>query len=116
MLTSDRTNNTMCIAVFSHRNPVAGSRPDFREILLPLIDQPDAVLYIPPEALDTDHLDGVLGSPLEAGENMYCDFTLYILVKMNIQATVCSAYSLIAVYLLVVYVAIAVYVSLIISL
>ena len=67
---------TLYIVVLSHihgRNPVAGSRPVFREILLPLIDKPDAVLYIPPEALDTHHLAGVLGSPLEAGENMYCD-------------------------------------------
>ena len=55
------------------RNPVAGSRPVFRDILLPLLDKPESVLSIPPEALDTHHLAGVLGSPLEAGENMYRD-------------------------------------------
>ena len=56
-----------------HRNPVAARRPSFRDILLGLLDKPDAVLSIPPEALDTHHLAGVLGSPLEAGENMYKD-------------------------------------------
>ena len=31
------------------------------------------MLSIPEEALVTHHLAGVLGSPLEAGENMYHD-------------------------------------------
>ena len=31
------------------------------------------MLSIPQEALDTHPLAGVLGSPLEAGENMYSD-------------------------------------------
>ena len=29
------------------------------------------MLSIPPEALDSHHLAAVIGSPLEAGENMY---------------------------------------------
>ena len=56
-----------------YRNPVATNRPAFREILLSLLNSPEEVLSIPPEALDTHHLAGVLGSPLEAGENMYPD-------------------------------------------
>ena len=31
------------------------------------------MLSIPPKALDTHHLTGIIGSPLEAGENMYID-------------------------------------------
>ena len=56
-----------------YRNPVAASRPGFREIFLSLLDSIEKVLSIPPEALDTHHLAGILGSPLEAGENMYPD-------------------------------------------
>ena len=32
-----------------------------------------SVLSFPQEVLNTHHLAGVLGSPLEAGENMYGD-------------------------------------------
>ena len=56
-----------------YKNPVASNRPGFREILLSLLGSPEEVLSIPPEALDTHHLAGVLGSPLKAGENMYSD-------------------------------------------
>ena len=57
----------------SYRNPVATNRPGFREVLLSLLGTPEEVLSIPREALDTHPLAGVLGSPLEAGENMYPD-------------------------------------------
>ena len=53
------------------RNPVAAERPSFRELLLTLLNIPEAILSIPQEALDTHNLAGVLGSPLEAGGNMY---------------------------------------------
>ena len=55
------------------RNPVVASRPGFREIFLSLLDTPENMLSIPSEALDTHHLAGIIGSPLEAGENMYID-------------------------------------------
>jgi hypothetical protein len=52
---------------------VAGQRPSFRELLLSLLSNPRVVLSIPREALNTHNLAGVLGSPLEAGANMYRD-------------------------------------------
>ena len=55
------------------RNSVAGLRPSFRELLLTLLSNPKTVLSIPQEALNTHNLAGVLGSPLEAGANMYRD-------------------------------------------
>ena len=58
---------------FAYRNPVAASRPGFREIFLSLLDTPEMVLSIPPEVLDSHPLAGVIGSPLEVGENMYTD-------------------------------------------
>ena len=66
------------------RNPIAASRPSFREIFLSLLDTPEDVLSIPPEALDTHHLAGIIGSPLEAGENMYIDLRdKYLGTKLN---------------------------------
>ena len=56
-----------------NRNPVAANRPGFRDIFLLLLGNPEEMFYIPPEARDSHHLAGVLGSPLEAGENMYPD-------------------------------------------
>ena len=52
---------------------MASQRPSFRQILLSLLDTPEMVLSIPQEDLGTHHLAGVLGSPLEAGKNMYRD-------------------------------------------
>ena len=59
--------------VFDCRNPVAAQRPSFRELLLTLLNIPNAILSIPQEALDTHSLAGVLGSTLNAGEDMYRD-------------------------------------------
>ena len=64
---------TVAMSLFHYRNPVAGLRPTFRELLLTLLGNPKAVLSIPQEALDTHNRAGVLGSPLTAGENMYGD-------------------------------------------
>ena len=56
------------------RDPVAASRPRFRELTIILTGNPQDVLSIPQEALSHSHkLAGVLGSPLEAGKNMYSD-------------------------------------------
>ena len=55
------------------RDPVAGNRPRFRELTIVLTGNPHHVLSIPQEALDVHKLAGVLGSPLEAGKNMYSD-------------------------------------------
>ena len=52
---------------------MAAQRPSFRDLLLALLDDTKVVLSITPEALDTHSHAGVLGSPLEAGENMYRD-------------------------------------------
>jgi hypothetical protein len=62
-----------CFFPSQYRNPVATNRPGFREVLLSLLDNAEEMISIPPEALDTHPLAGVLGSPLEAGENMYPD-------------------------------------------
>ena len=56
-----------------YRDPIAGSRPRFREIVLVLTGNPQDVLSIPQEALSVHRLAGVLGNPLEAGKNMYSD-------------------------------------------
>ena len=52
---------------------MTSQRPSFRELLLTLLNNPEEVLSIPPGTLGTQHLAGVLGSPLEAGEGLYRD-------------------------------------------
>ena len=52
---------------------MTAQRPSFRDLLLTLLSIPDAMISLAQEALDTDHLAGVLGSPLKAGQNMYSD-------------------------------------------
>ena len=52
---------------------MAAQRPSFRDLLLALLDDLKVVLAIPQEALDTHSHAGLLGSPLETGENMYRD-------------------------------------------
>ena len=61
------------LTILSSRNPSPSHRPSFREILLSLLGTPETVLSISREDLETHLLAGVLGSPLESGENMYCD-------------------------------------------
>ena len=65
-------NNNTDITYFC-RDPIAGSRPRFREIAIVLTGNPRDVLSIPQEALDAHKLAGVLGSPLEVGKNIYSD-------------------------------------------
>ena len=62
----------MCVCVF-FRNPTASDRPTFRDILLELLNNEATVLHIPNEDRLTCEQAGVLGSPLEAGEDMYSD-------------------------------------------
>ena len=52
---------------------MAAHRLSFRELLLTLLDKPEEVLSVPPECLGAQHLAGVLGAPLEAGEILYKD-------------------------------------------
>ena len=52
---------------------MAAQRPSFRELLLTLLGNKTIILSIPRDALNTHNLAGVLGSPLEAGGNMYRD-------------------------------------------
>ena len=65
--------NTKIIVNHVFRDPIAGSRPMFREIVIVLTGSPQDVLSIPREALDVHRLAGVLGSPLEVAKNMYSD-------------------------------------------
>ena len=55
------------------RHPATSTRPKFRDLVLALTGGEADVLSIPQEALDTHQFAGVLGSPLEAGINMYKD-------------------------------------------
>lgn len=45
----------------------------FREIAIVLTGNPQKVLSIPQEVVDTHKLAGVLGSPLEVGNDTYKD-------------------------------------------
>lgn len=61
------------MALHHCRNPTAEERPKFRGMLLNLLEDEEAVLVIPQEALNTHQLAGILGSPSEAGKRMYED-------------------------------------------
>ena len=56
-----------------YRHPETSQRPSFRDIVLTLVGSEEMVLNIPEEDSSTDPLAGVLGAPLEAGENMYSE-------------------------------------------
>ncbi len=53
------------------RHPETKLRPGFRDIVLTLTGSEVSVLCIPEEDSSTHPLAGVLGTSLEAGENMY---------------------------------------------
>ena len=55
------------------RHPESSERPSFRDIVLTLASGEKNVLNIPEEDSSTNPLAGVLGAPLEAGENMYSE-------------------------------------------
>ena len=55
------------------RHPLARNRPEFRELTIVLTGSHSTVLRIPQKDLHVHKLAGVLGSPLEAGKNMYTD-------------------------------------------
>ena len=61
--------NPLCV----YRHPETVLRPAFRDILLTLVGSEVVVLNIPEEDSSTNPLAGVLGAPLEAGENMYSE-------------------------------------------
>ena len=66
------------------RYPLAGSRPGFRDLVIVLTGNHLDVLSIPQEALHSHQLAGVLGSALEAGENMYLDLQNKHLTENNL--------------------------------
>ena len=68
--------HTVTLSIPHNRNPSAGGRPNFRDVLLTLISDQETVLAIPQEDIDTHHLARVLGAPLEAGDRMYLDLKL----------------------------------------
>ena len=55
--------------IFRHPDPK--KRPNFNDIMLVLLQQDQTILNIPEEDLSTHHQAGILGSNLNAGENMY---------------------------------------------
>ena len=55
------------------RNKDSHNRPQFRDIHQILSQNDEHVLKIPDKDLQTHSQAGVLGAPLEAGENMYID-------------------------------------------
>ena len=55
------------------RHPETSQRPSFRDIVLTLVGSEKMVLNIPEEDSSANPLAGVLGAPLEAGENMYSE-------------------------------------------
>ncbi len=69
--------HTICIkphakkSVFACRHPESSQRLVFRDVVLTLVGSEKMVLSIPEEDSSTNPLAGVLGAPLEAGENMY---------------------------------------------
>ena len=65
---------------------MAAHRPSFRKLFLTLVDSPEEVLSVPTETLGTYNLAGVLGSPLEAGQNLYRDLQdRYLQVEVDYQ-------------------------------
>ncbi len=59
-------------SIFSrYRHPQTKVRPGFRDVVVTLVGSEEVVLCIPEEDSSTHPLAGVLGAPLEAGENMY---------------------------------------------
>ena len=72
------------ISVTYCRYPLTGSRPGFRELVIVLTGNRLDVLSIPQEALHSHQLAGVLGSALEAGENMYLDLQNKHLTENNL--------------------------------
>lgn len=63
----------MCNNFYFYRNPVPSRRPAFRQLTISLSGTKDKLLFIPSDVLSTHKLAGVLGSPLEAGKQMYAD-------------------------------------------
>ena len=55
-------------------------RPNFREITLALTGRETDILHIPKEVYEAHQQAGDLGSPLEAGEDVYIDLqqTYYV--------------------------------------
>lgn len=66
-----------------HRNSVPSRRPAFRQLTLSLSGSKDKLLFIPSEVLSTHRLAGVLGSPLEAGKQMYTELQNQYLSDSN---------------------------------
>ena len=62
----------MCDSQF-WRNPDATLRPSFSDIKMSVSQDQNLLCQIPNEALLTHPQAGVLGAPLEAGENMYTE-------------------------------------------
>jgi len=57
----------------THRHPRPSSRPNFKDILLCLLEDEERVLKIPISDASTNVQAIVLGSALKAGEYMYAD-------------------------------------------
>ena len=66
-----------------NRHPGTSQRPSFHDIVLTLVGSEEMVLNIPEKDSSTNPLAGVLGAPLEAGENMYTELQMKYTNKYN---------------------------------
>lgn len=61
------------LVTHTYRHPNTQARPEFKRILLDLVDREDLVLKVPKKDSASHKLAGLVGGPLEAGANMYTD-------------------------------------------
>ena len=61
------------MSITLHRHPNPHKRPEFRDILLHLVQEETTLLHIPVRDASTSQQASQLGSPLTAGEYMYSD-------------------------------------------
>ena len=59
--------------IFNFRHPNPHKRPEFRDVLLQLVQDEATLLHIPVGDASTSQQASQLGSPLTAGEYMYSD-------------------------------------------
>ena len=70
----------------THRHPHPSSRPNFKDILLCLLEDEERVLKIPISDASTNEQAIILGSALRAGEYMYADLQY----RYHVRNSLCS--------------------------
>lgn len=72
----------LCFLNFhSDRNPDPSKRTPFKELIFELLQPEDIILQVPETDMNTHKLAGIIGGPLEAGENMYQELQTKYLQK-----------------------------------